>query len=217
MIVECDQRLLASKVSTVCPGATSISYCACDQRLLASKVSTGKFISNQLSDRGVINAYWHQRFQQFYGVVWCGMLPLWSTPTGIKGFNRGNMLFARKHRNGDQRLLASKVSTVPPLGRDFENPSSDQRLLASKVSTAWDSVPIPLAIYVINAYWHQRFQQYQGKIWFLHPFPVINAYWHQRFQQSRLRPWLALNRGSDQRLLASKVSTACSISDQKLQ
>ncbi len=60
-----DQRLLASKVSTGDAKLNALAAQTGDQRLLASKVSTGtgnrRFWVIQLQ---VINAYWHQRFQQ---------------------------------------------------------------------------------------------------------------------------------------------------------
>ncbi len=38
--------------------------------------------------------------------------------------------------------------------------------------------------YVINAYWHQRFQQPESCYVRFLGQNVINAYWHQRFQQN---------------------------------
>ncbi len=60
----------------------------------------------------MINAYWHQRFQQNS-----------SFPPSVTSKLR------------DQRLLASKVSTVVQQSGQQTAWTSDQRLLASKVST----------------------------------------------------------------------------------
>jgi len=59
-----DQRLLASKVSTARNPKVARKEMYGDQRLLASKVSTGRTNHSQHFKRIVINAYWHQRFQQ---------------------------------------------------------------------------------------------------------------------------------------------------------
>jgi len=59
---------------------------------------------------------------------------------------------------------------------------------------------------VINAYWHQRFQQLSQSHTVLEFQGVINAYWHQRFQQNAIAPGHHSSK-CDQRLLASKVST----------
>jgi len=59
----------------------------------------------------VINAYWHQRFQQCWEAL------------------------RLQYPQSDQRLLASKVSTASQQPRVKMGMRRDQRLLASKVST----------------------------------------------------------------------------------
>ena len=68
-LIQCDQRLTASKVSTPLGYAAYIVPCASDQRLTASKVSTpsslGRGFINFLL---VINALRHQRLVHFLSV-----------------------------------------------------------------------------------------------------------------------------------------------------
>ncbi len=57
---------------------------------------------------------------------------------------------------------------------------------------------------MLNAYWHQRFGQFNCWEWQLRQRFVLNAYWHQRFGQIPINA-NDFKIGSAQRLLASKV------------
>jgi len=203
----------------------------------------------------VINAYWHQRFQQGWGTAYRHLSISWSTPTGIKGFNSNILDLQIQCRNkwstptGIKGFNRRKHSAVAAIAMLWSTPTGikgfnrwfgwtqmckrelrDQRLLASKVSTANKKTLGCLRCGVINAYWHQRFQQRRHQSSIDTELIVINAYWHQRFQQRILIPsyqscisvinayWHQRfqqfnNIGNrqqlacDQRLLASKVST----------
>ncbi len=122
--------------------AAATPAATCDQRLLASKVSTDLGYLGYLAFPAiVINAYWHQRFQQYF-----------SSDPKLLRLNCDQRLLASKvstvpfglHMSAlgdcDQRLLASKVSTDGAYHRGYCENFCDQRLLASKVSTV-DSPP----------------------------------------------------------------------------